>query len=39
MEQNESVLMQKGPEIEKAPYSRPGNRWVAIDPYVLDNWD
>jgi hypothetical protein len=39
MEQNESVLMLKGPGIEKAPYRSPGNRWVAIDPNVFDNWD
>jgi predicted DNA-binding protein (MmcQ/YjbR family) len=39
MEPNESVLMMKGPGIEKAPYSRPGDGWVAIDPNVFDDWD
>lgn len=38
MERNESVLMMKGPGIEKAPYSRPGDGWVAIDPNVFDDW-
>ena len=39
MERNESVLMMKGPGIEKAPYSRPGDGWVSIDPNVFDDWD
>ncbi|MGZ0164299.1 MAG: DUF1801 domain-containing protein [Planctomycetales bacterium] len=39
MEPNESVLMMKGPGIEKAPYSRPGDGWVAIDPNVFDDWE
>ena len=31
--------MMKGPGIEKAPYSRPGDGWVSIDPNVFDDWD
>lgn len=39
MEPNESVLLMKGPGVEKAPYSRPNDGWVAIDPNVFDDWD
>jgi predicted DNA-binding protein (MmcQ/YjbR family) len=39
MEPNESVMMMKIPGIEKAPYSRPGDGWVAVDPNIFDDWD
>jgi len=39
MDPNESVLMMKIPGVEKAPYSRPGDGWVAIDPNVFDDWE
>jgi predicted DNA-binding protein (MmcQ/YjbR family) len=39
MEKNESVMPMKAPGVEKAPYSRPGDGWVVIDPNVFDDWD
>ncbi|MBC8290479.1 MAG: DUF1801 domain-containing protein [Planctomycetes bacterium] len=39
MEKNESVMLMKAPGVEKAPYSRPGDGWVVIDPNVVDDWD
>lgn len=39
MEKNESVMLMKAPGVEKAPYSRPGDGWVVIDPNVFDDWD
>ena len=31
--------MMKIPGIEKAPYSRPNDGWVSIDPNVFDCWE
>ena len=39
LERRESELMMKLPGIEKAPYSRKGDGWIAIDPGVFDDWD
>jgi predicted DNA-binding protein (MmcQ/YjbR family) len=39
MEANESELMMKLPGIEKAPYSRKGDGWVAIDPGLFEDWE
>lgn len=39
MEKRESEMMMRVPGIEKAPYSRPADGWVTIDPGVFDDWD
>lgn len=39
MERYHSEVMMKLPGIEKAPYSRPGDGWVTIDPGVFDDWE
>ena len=39
MEAYQSKMMMRLPGIEKAPYSRPGDGWVTIDPSVFDDWD
>jgi len=39
MESDESELAMKLPGIKKAPYSRKGDGWVAIDPNVFDDWE
>ncbi len=39
MEPSQSEAMMKLPGIEKAPYSRPGDGWVTIDPGVFDDWE
>ena len=38
MEAEQSEVMMKLPGIEKAPYSRRGDGWVAIDPGRFDDW-
>ena len=38
MEPQQSRLMMRLPGIEKAPYSRPNDGWVSIDPGVFDDW-
>jgi predicted DNA-binding protein (MmcQ/YjbR family) len=35
----ESVWLMKLPGIRKAPYSRPGDGWIAIDPNEFDDWE
>ena len=39
METRESKVMMNLPGIEKAPYSRKDDGWVAIDPNVFDDWE
>jgi predicted DNA-binding protein (MmcQ/YjbR family) len=39
MEPFDAQTMMKLPGIEKAPYSRKNDGWVAIDPTVFDDWD
>ena len=39
MERNESIMLMKVPGVEKAPYSRPNDGWVTIDPNTFDDWD
>lgn len=39
MEAAESKLLMKAPGVTKAPYSRPDDGWVAIDPMEFDDWD
>ena len=39
MPPDESTLLMKVPGVEKAPYSRPNDGWVQIDPAVFDDWD
>lgn len=39
MEKTDAQQMMKMPGIEKAPYSRPNDGWVSIDPNVFDCWD
>lgn len=39
MPPNEAALLMKVPGVAKAPYSRPNDGWVAIDPAVFDDWD
>lgn len=38
MARYQSEVMMKAPGIEKAPYSRKGDGWVAIDPLLFDDW-
>ncbi len=38
-EPNESQLLMKLPGISKAPYSRPNDGWISIDPAEFDDWD
>lgn len=39
MEPYSSQMMMKLPGIQKAPYSRPGDGWVTIDPATFEDWD
>ena len=39
IEPRESELMMKLPGIVKAPYSRKGDGWVAVDPNMFDDWE
>ncbi len=39
MEPAESVQLMKAPGVVKAPYSRPNDGWVQIDPAEFDDWD
>ena len=39
MPPDEAALLMKVPGVEKAPYSRPNDGWVQIDPAVFDDWD
>jgi len=39
MKSDESQLMMRLPGIEKAPYSRKNDGWVAIDPGIFDDWE
>ncbi|MHC4875045.1 MAG: DUF1801 domain-containing protein [Planctomycetota bacterium] len=38
-EQNEAPVLMKLPGIVKAPYSRPNDGWIQIDPAEFDDWD
>ncbi|MEO2016270.1 MAG: hypothetical protein ABGZ53_18070 [Fuerstiella sp.] len=31
--------MMKVPGIEKAPYSRPNDGWIAVNPNVFHDWE
>jgi predicted DNA-binding protein (MmcQ/YjbR family) len=35
----ESRVLMMLPGVEKAPYSRPDDGWVQLDPNVFDDWD
>lgn len=39
MEPGEARLLIMAPGVEKAPYSRPNDGWVQIDPNMFDDWD
>ena len=39
MDKTDAQQMMKIPGIEKAPYSRPNDGWVSIDPNVFDCWE
>lgn len=39
MEKAHSEVLMKLSGVEKAPYSRPGDGWVTLDPNVFDDWD
>jgi predicted DNA-binding protein (MmcQ/YjbR family) len=39
MEADESRVLMRVPGVEKAPYSRPNDGWVEIDPCVFDEWE
>jgi predicted DNA-binding protein (MmcQ/YjbR family) len=38
-EPGESLWLMKLPGVQKAPYSRPGDGWIAIDPNLFDDWE
>ena len=38
-EPGEAAILLKLPGIEKAPYSRPNDGWISLDPAVFDDWD
>ena len=38
-EPDEAALLMKAPGVVKAPYSRPNDGWVQIDPAEFDDWD
>lgn len=39
MDPNEAAVLMQIPGVEKAPYSRPNDGWVSVDPNVFDDWD
>ena len=39
MEADESRVLMTVPGVEKAPYSRPNDGWVQIDPRIFDDWE
>lgn len=39
MEVAESIDLMNAPGVEKAPYSRPNDGWVQIDPNQFDDWE
>ncbi len=36
---DESRMLMRVPGVEKAPYSRPNDGWIEIDPNVFDDWE
>ena len=39
MPPDEARILMRVPGVSKAPYSRPNDGWVAIDPCTFDDWD
>ncbi len=39
MDVAESIDLMKAPGVQKAPYSRPEDGWVQIDPNLFDDWE